>query len=119
MALEQARVIREDRALRLRQLRQRGVAPSPAVCGIVEAQCDAREEQMAHGGARGERRRLEDREGGHAKTAGFEQAPFVHEENRLVEIDQRRPHVVLLADHPRASRREDLEGLEGLALLAV
>src|SRR6185436_9852702 len=35
MALKQARVIREDRALDLRQLRQRVVAPSPAVRRIV------------------------------------------------------------------------------------
>ena len=58
-------------------------------------------------------------ERGQAQAAGFEEAAFVHEQDGLIEIDERRPDLVLFADHPRARLREQLDGLERLALLAV
>ena len=58
-------------------------------------------------------------ERGQAETTRFEEAPFVHEQDGLIQVDERWPDLVVLADHPLARLGKQLDGAEGLALLAV
>ena len=73
----------------------------------------------AQRGARAETGGFELLERGQAEAAGFEEPAFVHEQDGLIQVDERGPDLIVLANHPLARVREQLDGPERLAFLAV
>ena len=86
--------------------------------GVAQAQSNSREQQFGDDGLAAHRRRPEELVRCRTKTARLKQTPLGEKYQRLVQVNQRGPDLVLIANEHFFCLRKQLDGLEGLSLTA-